>query len=588
MGTRQEILAALNKGLLLFDGATGTYASMIPGFPEGPVEWASIKAPDMVLRLHIDYLIAGCQMIKTNTFAAHPGLAAEDEAQQKEIIAASFEIACCAAQRTGAHVFADIGPAPAKETPADAYIRMAGVFLDLGAACFLFETLSSDCGILEAADYIRKRRPDAFVAVSFASQPDGFTRSGEYAPTMISQLQHEENIDAVGLNCICGAYHMRRLAKQMQDLKKPFIVMPNAGYPHMVDGRMYYDSDPAYFAQQVADCVQSGAQILGGCCGTTPAHIAQLNRLLSAQEVGKKSLGILENRPETQCKSVILSKLKEGRKPILVEMDPPRSALLGGFIEGARALCSSGADAITIADCPIGRASLDASILACKLKRECGIEVMPHMTCRDRNVNATKALLLGLSMEGVHNVLAVTGDPVPASERESVKSVFQFHSRVLARFVKELSASGEAESFFLCGALNINALNFDAELEKARQKEEAGMQAFLTQPVLSERAAENLHLARQALSGYLFGGLFPIVSHKNARFLDNEVAGMLVDPRILNAYEGLDREQGEILAQRLCMDVVKRISQDVDGYYIMTPFQRVELVKRIVQSISRI
>ena len=210
------------------------------------------------------------------------------------------------------------------------------------------------------------------------------------------------------------------------------------------------------------------------------------------------------------------------------------------------------------------------------------------MTCRDRNVNATKALLLGLSMEGVHNVLAVTGDPVPTSDRGSVKSVFQFNSRVLARFVRSLSQTGETEPFFLCGALNINAVNFESELERARDKETCGIEAFLTQPVLSERAAQNLSLARKTLSGKILGGLFPVVSFNNARFLSSEVAGISVDERVIAAYEGLDRAQGEALAVRLCAQAAARIAPDVDGYYIMTPFQRVQLVCRVMEELKKL
>ena len=182
------------------------------------------------------------------------------------------------------------------------------------------------------------------------------------------------------------------------------------------------------------------------------------------------------------------------------------------------------------------------------------------MTCRDRNVNATKALLLGLAMEGVYNVLAVTGDPVPAGDRDSVKGVFQFNSRVLARFVRGLSDSGETDPFFVCGALNVNAVNFDSELARAKDKEACGMEAFLTQPVLSERAAQNLERARKELSGKIFGGLFPVVSHKNACFLRSEVSGIALDDAVVAAYEGLDREAGEKLAVRLCRDAAARIA----------------------------
>jgi len=585
MKKQHPIHGALSQGTLLFDGATGTYAASLEGFGRGPVETACLYAPEAVYRLHRAYLSAGCRLIKTNTFAAHPGMAVRDCDEQRRVIEAAFSIASRAAKEEQAFVFADIGPVSAQTDAAQAYIRASQCFLDAGADCFLFETMACAQGIEAAAAYIRGKKPEAFIAVCFAAEPDGYTRNGERAAELISQMDLCGSVDAVGLNCVCGAYHMRRLIERIGGIRKPLIAMPNAGYPHMAEGRMFYDSDPGYFAQQVQSCVSAGASIVGGCCGTTPAHIAQTARLLRERAANAVKSSAKTSPVEGECASRILSKLKSGRKVTLVELDPPRSAQLGGFIDGARRLCASGADAITIADCPIGRASMDSSILACKLQREYGIEAMPHMTCRDRNVNATKALLLGLSMEGVHNVLAVTGDPVPASDRGSVKGVFQFNSRVLARFVRSLCGSGEADAFFLCGALNVNAVNFDAELEKARLKEEAGMHGFLTQPVLSERAAENLHRAREVLSGYLFGGLFPVVSQKNARFLDSEVAGMSIDPQIIRAFEGLDRVQGEALAEKLCLHAASRIAQDVDGYYIMTPFQRIDLVRRIVAGI---
>ncbi|MBR5288694.1 MAG: bifunctional homocysteine S-methyltransferase/methylenetetrahydrofolate reductase [Clostridia bacterium] len=577
---------ALSKGVLLFDGATGTYAKMLSGFPEGPVEQACLTAPQRVTALHKAYLDAGAAMIKTNTFAAHPGMAAEDEKQQSGIIRAAYALAKQAAEEYHAHVFADIGPALHGEDPAAAYCRMANEFLSAGADCFLFETLPDDKGIREAAACIRAVRPDAFIAVCFAAGPDGYTRTGESVQILLRGMDECADIDAVGLNCICGAYHMRSLLERLDGTRKTLIAMPNAGYPHLVDGRLYYDSDPAYFAEQTAGCIASGAGIVGGCCGTTPAHIAMLSKLIAHSGVEKEEQQSEAASVKNDCGSKILRKLRAGEKPILVEVDPPRSAQIGGFIDGAKRLVSQGADAITIADCPIGRARMDSSILACKLTREYGIETIPHMTCRDRNINATKALLLGLSMEGVRNVLVVTGDPVPSGDRESVKGVFQFNSGVLARFVTSLCASGEAEAFFLCGALNVNAQNFDAELKRALRKEADGVQAFLTQPVLSERAADNLRRAREVLGGYLFGGLFPIVSRKNALFMASEVAGIELDERIAPAYDGLSREQGEAMAIRLCMDAAEKIRPYVDGYYIMTPFQRFNLVAELTRRLK--
>ncbi|MBR1584574.1 MAG: methylenetetrahydrofolate reductase [Clostridia bacterium] len=280
--------------------------------------------------------------------------------------------------------------------------------------------------------------------------------------------------------------------------------------------------------------------------------------------------------------------LAQKKRPILVELDPPRQTDPARFLQGALALRQAGADAITIADCPIGRASIDASMLAAKLKREYGIEALPHMACRDRNLNAAKALLMGLDMEGIHQALLITGDPVSHEDRGQIKGVFQMNSRTLAQAIGDLTRQGMLAPFFLCGALNINARNFDAELDKARRKEDCGMQAFLTQPVASERGLHNVRRARQALAGSILGGLFPIVSYKNACFLQREVNGVEIDGGIMQAYEGLNREEGEEMARRLCRDTARKMMDAVDGFYIMTPFQRVDLVKGIMADVRSI
>ena len=578
----RELLA---QGVLLFDGATGTALCVQNGEGEA-VERLCLTQPQRVLALHRAYLAAGCKAIKTNTFAAHVSLACENKDDQKTLIRAAYDLARRAGDAYDAAVFADIGPAPTDaDSAAACYIAMAEQYLNVGATCFLFETMQSGEGLAEAAAYIKASCPDAWIMVSFAADADGFTRAGEQASTLALQMSACGAVDAIGLNCICGAYHIRQLLSTLDVGDKLMSAMPNAGYPHVEEGRTYYDSAPAYYAQQVMECVKAGARIVGGCCGTTPEHIRQIARLLGTPMPPRVRMGDEKaaQPPEKGCRSRIQRRLEQGRRITLVELDPPRSADIGGFMEGARQLEQAGADAITIADCPIGRARMDSSLLACKLSRELGIEALPHMTCRDRNVNATKALLLGLSMENVHNVLAVTGDPIPTGDRGSVKSVYQFNSRVLAKFIRGLGESGEAEPFFVCGGLNINAVRFDSELDRAKEKMDCGVSAFLTQPVLSEQAALHLERARDELRGAkLIGGLFPVVSEKNARFLQSEVHGITVDEAVVRAYAGLDRAQGEDMAVRLCREAASRISPFVDGYYIMTPFQRVELVCRVI------
>ena len=580
----RELLA---QGVLLFDGATGTALGAQSGEGEA-VERLCLTQPQRVLALHRAYLAAGCKAIKTNTFAAHVSLACENKDDQKTLIRAAYDLARRAGDAYDAAVFADIGPAPTDaDSAAACYIAMAEQYLNVGATCFLFETMQSGEGLAEAAAYIKASCPDAWIMVSFAADADGFTRAGEQASALALQMSACGAVDAIGLNCICGAYHIRQLLSTLDVGDKWMSAMPNAGYPHVEEGRTYYDSAPAYYAQQVMECVKTGARIVGGCCGTTPEHIRQIARLLGTPMPPRVRMGDEKaaQPPEKGCRSRILRRLEQGRRITLVELDPPRSADIGGFMEGARQLEQEGADAITIADCPIGRARMDSSLLACKLSRELGIEALPHMTCRDRNVNATKALLLGLSMENVHNVLAVTGDPIPTGDRGSVKSVYQFNSRVLAKFIRGLGESGEAEPFFVCGGLNINAVRFDSELDRAKEKMDCGVSAFLTQPVLSEQAALHLERAMDELRGAkLIGGLFPVVSEKNARFLQSEVHGITVDEAVVRAYAGLDRAHGEDMAVRLCREAASRISPFVDGYYMMTPFQRVELVCRVIRA----
>ena len=203
------------------------------------------------------------------------------------------------------------------------------------------------------------------------------------------------------------------------------------------------------------------------------------------------------------------------------------------------------------------------------------------MTCRDRNRNAAKSLLLGLSIQGVHNVLLVTGDPIPSEDRDEVKSVFNFNSRKLIRYVSALNQNLRTP-FRVFGALNVNAKNFDIQLRIAQEKEEAGAAGFLTQPILSPEALENLKLARKSLHGAILGGIYPVVSYRNACFLKNEIAGMHICDEIAERYRDLDRDAAEELAVTISTQMAKMIAPYTNGLYLMTPFKRVTLMTRIL------
>lgn len=582
MDIRRELQ---EKRPLLFDGGMGTYFGA--KFPGERCELKNLTHPEEIAAIHEEYLKAGCRAIKTNTFSVSGDLAQGEDLLARQLIEAACRVAIKAAKPYEAYVFGDIGPAPEGKAVATAenYMRQADIFLAQGIRHFLVETLASDEGIPALARHIKLRCPDAFLIVSFAVSFDGMTQDGFTGQELFRRTAQLEEVDAAGFNCVSGPKHLLEYIQRIDTKGIPLSVMPNAGYPTVLGRRTVFKGAPDYFGAKLAEIAQAGAAIVGGCCGTTPVHIAQAAKSLT--NLTRSTVSASPQKPPeaplTPQSNSIAEKLDSGQRVIAVELDPPADDGISFYMEGVQALRDAGADAITLADNPIGRPRADSCLLACKVKRELGIETLPHMTCRDRNLNATKALLLGLSIEDIHNVLLITGDPIPTAERDEVKSVFNFNSRKLIRYVSSLGDTVLHTPFHIFGALNLNARNFEKQLELAREKETCGAYGFLTQPVLSETALDNLRLARQTLHGKLLGGVLPIVSYKNACFLKNEIPGMAVCDEIVALYEGREREDAEELA----VDVSARIAQEIapftDGLYLMTPFRRVALMVRILE-----
>ena len=584
----KDIRELLQTRPLLFDGAMGTYYKAAPGVE---CEQANLTDPAGVLAVHREYLAAGADAIKTNTFSL-PRLAAAHTPGWEQLAQAGWQLAVQAAEETDAAVFADLGPAPDTEAvPAgQVYTAVAKQFAALGARNFLFETLSSDAGLLDAVGAIKAEVPDAFVLVSFAVLPDGYTREGMYCKDLARRMQESGIVDAVGLNCVSAPGAMRTLAKQLGGTL-PLSVMPNAGYPVVTRTQVKYQGRPEYFARELGRLAAEGTvQILGGCCGTTPAHIAALRAELDSLPVVEKTAPAEEfstvKEQTVENEDAFLRKLNAGEKVIAIELDSPRNADLTGYLEGAKKLQAAGADLLTIADCPIAQARMDSSLVACRVHRELGLCTLPHMTCRDRNLNATKALLLGLYAEGVREVLAITGDPIPTAERDEVKNVYQFNSRKLAQYIVSLAGEGREMPgpMTVFGALNLNARNFDVELRRAKEKLENGMSGFLTQPVLSAQAVENLKKSREMLGAdaKILAGIMPVVSQRNAIFMENEINGIHVEDWIIEKFAGLDRAQGEELGLAISLEMAKAALPYADGLYLMTPFNRVALMERLI------
>ena len=583
-----DVRTLLKKRPLLFDGGMGTYYKGAPG---RECEQANRLDPEGIRAVHRAYLAAGADAIKTNTFGL-PRMAAAQDPEWEALADAGWKLAAEAAVETGAAVFVDLGPAPDTEAaPAGSiYTAVARCFVEQGAKNFLFETLSSDAGVLEAVQAVKAQVPDAFVLVSFAVLPDGYTREGMYSKDLVRRMTESGIVDAVGFNCVSAPGAMRTLVQQLGSTALPLSVMPNAGYPVVTRTQVKYQGKPEYFAKELARIAAEGVRILGGCCGTTPAHIAALRAALDSLPAVEKAAPAVQvstpEAPTVEKDDAFLRKLNAGKKVIAIELDSPKDADLTNYLAGAKRLQAAGADLLTIADCPIARARMDSSLVACRVHRELGLCTLPHMTCRDRNLNATKALLLGLYAEGVREVLAITGDPIPTAERDEVKNVYQFNSRKLAQYIVSLAGEGREmpSPMTVFGALNLNARNFEVELRRAGEKLENGMSGFLTQPVLSEQAVENLRRTRETLGerAKILAGIMPVVSQRNAIFMENEVNGIHVAEDIMEAFAGLDREQGEALGLEISLKMAREALPYADGFYLMTPFNRVALMERLI------
>lgn len=581
----------IKDSILVFDGAMGTYYSKLKNNAFN-CEMANINDASTILSIHREYIRAGCKAIKTNTFAANEILLECDFKTVKDIIQSGYEIALEATKNTDVFVFADIGPIPAlndRDLLSD-YKKIVDIFLEIGATNFIFETFSSDEYLPEISSYIKKKRPNSFILTEFAVNPEGFTRLGKSGIKIFESISKNKDIDALGFNCISGPHHLLHFIKTIAINDSIVSIMPNAGYPTIINNRTFFEDNSDYFSEQMLEILNQGVRILGGCCGTTPEFIKKTVDIINSSYIYENTIEkVLSPREKVKpiSKNKLLEKLEIGKKIIAVELDPPVDTDIEFFMNSAKKLKDYGVDAITIADCPIARARVDSSLLACKIKRELDITPIPHMTCRDRNINATKALLLGLNIENIDNVLVVTGDPIPSAERDEIKAMFSFNSSILANYIKTLNENTFNTPFNIFGALNINAVNFDSQLKHAKIKIENGVTMFLTQPVLTEQALLNLKKAKEILPVKILGGIIPVVSYRNACFMNNEISGITVSQNIIDMYKNTSKEESTELAINISTQIAKEIEPYVDGYYIITPFKRIDIVCNIIANINK-
>lgn len=583
--TIQELL---KKQKLLFDGAFGTYYAQIYDTKELP-ELANIRYPERVKRIHEEYIEAGSKIIRSNTFACNTVSLDSSWAEVEKHIRKGYRLAKEVTKEKEVYVAADIGQIPwdnqtEREIVSDEYVKICRTFLEEGAKIFVFETFTDLDDIRKALDYIGDR---AFVMVQFSVNQFGYSNSGLSARKLVQVAEGIEAVNAIGFNCGVGPGHMQQIIKNSGfSGEKILTALPNAGYPQIISNRMIFDNkNMDYFVSKVSDIATDGADIVGGCCGTTPEYIRRMKERISFVQSEHKTMKIgleSENLPKEDS-SFFAG--KEGRKLIAVELAPPLGSDDEKLMDAAHLLLKSGVDVLTFPDSPSGRTRADSILMAEKVARETGMCVMPHICCRDKNAIAMRSQLLGAHINKIRNFLVITGDPIPTMARSSVKSVFNFDAVGLMRIMNDMNEEQFAQTP-VCygGAINQTRRNLEVEIERVKKKMQAGATFFLTQPVSTKEGVERLRRVKAETGARILCGIMPFVSLKNAVFMKNEMTGIDVTDEVLARYrEDMSREEGEQAGISLAKEMMALADDFADGYYFSFPFNRVSMLQKILE-----
>ena len=602
----------LRERRLITDGAMGTYYEKKFGDASVFPEQENLMHPERIRDIHLEYLHAGARLLRTNTFATNPVFFSE-RSQRLEGLRAGYAIAESAVrmfrEETGCaddiFIAADFGPVGELEeqTPEEVlsdYRQMCDVFLDCGARVFVFESQRDDKYVLRLADYVKKCCSDAFVLVQFTFDKSGYTRAGLSVRRINERMAGTDaaSVDAYGYNCGVEAGHLLQLLQAQPPYCHKFLsALPNAGYPLSLRGRTIYTENEQYFVKKSVEIAALGVDIIGGCCGTTPDYIRDLAQALEHVERAEKRVASLPERADVRVNAprgqqsvpaaeTFMDKLSDGKKPVIVEMDPPFNGDITKVMSGAKMLAETGVDLLTLSDSPMARARMDAGALAAKLIREVGIPVMPHIACRDRNMIGLRGMLMGDHMNDIRELLIVTGDPVARDARGTISGVFDMNSIRLMEYVGHMNEELYADDpLHFGGALNYHGANPDAIIRRMEKKMEAGCEYFLTQPIYSDEDVARIAYIKEKLGGRakICCGIMPLVSYKNAMFLHNEMAGIHIPESILAKYDpDMSRETAQAVAVEISLELAGKLSDIADAYYFMTPFNRADLICEII------
>ncbi len=565
----------------IMDGAYGTYYQLVYQTNE-PCELANTTHPQRILDIHKEYLDAGANVLRTNTFGSNTHALQTDMEGVKENLKSAYAIAIQAIDhKDNCFIFCNIGPII--DGTKQEYLEIVQYFYELGGRNFVFETFSSLEDIEDALRWLSTQN-DTFVMTNFNVTQFGYTSHG-LSLRFLFQEAKKRGADCVGCNCSIGPTQMHQLLSQV-----PFpdgvyrSACPNAGYPKRIQNQIIFKNyTEEYYVSNSVKMTEDGMDFIGGCCGTTPETIRQLATHINTTQHKHQPQENEESTTTTIRNHAFWNTKKKGPL-IAVELAPPFDTNDTKVMEAAHMLKTMGVDVLTFPDSPSGRTRLDPILIADKVHRETQIPVMPHICCRDKNSLALRSQFLGSKINNIHNFLLITGDPIHVQSRGVVKSVFQFDSVGLMHVAQDLNQSMLSDNpLYYGGAINQERLNLHIEIQRVKRKMDAGATYFLTQPVFTQESVERLRTIKEATNARILCGIMPLVSKKNATFMKNEIDGIHVTDEIVARYPDQGtKEEGERVGVAIAKEMMEATKDFVDGYYFSFPFNRVYLLRQIL------
>ena len=607
---RRNFLKELENRVILFDGATGTMLYNRGVFINQCFDQVNLTNTRLIKEIHTDYANAGSDVLQTNTFGANQFKLAQ-HGLSDSLEAINYQGARLARDVAGNQLFVagSIGPLGVKIEPwgklsrkeaKDAFKEQGQALVNGGVDLFVLETFS-DLSEIEQAILALRELGDLPIIAEMTIDESGNSLYGTATETFTHQLD-KWGADVVGINCSVGPPPMMDVLEKMVHVtKKPIIIQPNAGNPRVVDERNMYLASPEYMGEYAMRFIKAGARLVGGCCGTTPEYIKAMEksvRMLSPRQHNfsiKVPKEIIEEATPIpwEEKSKFAAKLAKGELVTSVEIVPPRGSDPSKVLESCRQLKEFGVDGINVPDGPRAMCRMGAQHLSSLIEQNVGIETLLHYCCRDRNLLGMQSDIMGLYAVGLRNILIITGDPPKMGDYPDATAVFDVDSIGLTNMVDRMNhgidlggTKLDAPTGFHIGVgLNPGALDPALEIRRFEWKVEAGAEYAITQPVFDPQILLEFLPKIKHVKIPVIAGIWPLVSFRNAEFMNSEVPGASVPEKYMERMrqaQEISKEEARAEGLRIAQEAVAQSREHVKGFQVSAPFGKVEYSMQVL------